>query len=126
MLSTEITLLYEINVGSDLLSLSGTTDILYSNISLFTLGCNNLDMLCKVYLCLQIISCGSVNGLLPCLLYCLDSSQGFAIESAFNQRKGNILSIIQQPDFRYILWIVGNGYFAPRQIAFSKIIVLVP
>ena len=113
-------------MGSGLFSLPVFSDILNTNIGLLALGCDNLDMFCKVYLCLQIISGGSMNSLLPCLLYCLDYSQGFAAESAFNQRKGNILSIVQQPDFRYILWIVGNGYFAPRQKRFGVIIMFIP
>ena len=95
ILSKVFTLLYKINVGSGLFSFACIADILNTNIGLFPLGCDNLYMLCKVDLCLEVVSGGSVNGLLPCLLLRLNSSLGFAVKSAFNQRKGNILPIVQ-------------------------------
>ena len=109
-----LTDIYKVNVGSGLLSFACIADILNANIGLSVLGSNDLDMLSKIYLRLQIISGSSIYGLLPCRLHRLNSNQGFAVKSAFNQRKGNILPIFQQPDFCYILWVIGNGYFAPR------------
>ena len=78
------------------------------------------------YSVMQIVSGSSINSLLSCLLHRLNSCQGFAVISAFNQCKRNILPVVQQPNCCYILWIIGNGYFAPRQKRFGIIIMFIP
>jgi hypothetical protein len=65
MLSTDIALLYKINVGSCLFPFPSAANTLNVNIRLLALVGNDLNLLGKVDLRLWVVGGGSINGLLP-------------------------------------------------------------
>jgi hypothetical protein len=68
-LSTDIALLYKINVGSGLFPFPCAANALNVNIGLPALVGNDLDMFGKVDLCLKVVGGGSINGLFSPFLH---------------------------------------------------------